>query len=64
MITILAVVGFLALVQPIAQGILTLVDIATTTDKTVSWRAQGCPVHRLDGSLHYLCKKTAAAKRQ
>ena len=64
MITILAVVGFLALVHPIAQGILTLVDIATTTDKTVSWRAQGCPVHRLDGSLHYLCKKTAAAKRQ
>lgn len=60
MTALLGVIAILAILSPFAQGMLTIVDVARTTDDSIVWRASGCPVHHLDGSLHYLCKKSGS----
>jgi hypothetical protein len=57
MTVVLSVIAMLALVQPILTGI----EIVTTTDQSFAWRADGCPMHRIDGSVK-ICASVKKAK--
>jgi hypothetical protein len=54
---VLAVIAILAVATPIVQPIVTVIQLGVATDHTADWRAEGCPVHHLDGSIGHLCKK-------
>jgi hypothetical protein len=56
MTVVLGIVAILVIVNPIVQGVLTAIQVGVTTDQSISWPAEGCPVHRIDGSVKYSCK--------
>jgi hypothetical protein len=31
--------------------------------KSIAWRADGCPMHRIDGSVKYSCKHQAVVRK-
>jgi hypothetical protein len=57
MTALLAVIAILAITTPVVQGVLGAIEVGVVADESVAWRANGCPIHHLDGSLHYLCKR-------
>ena len=59
MTVVLSVIAMLALVQPILTGI----EIVTATDQSFARRADGCPMHRIDGSVKYSCKHQPVVRK-
>jgi hypothetical protein len=56
MTVVLSVIAMLALV-------LTVIEIVNTTDQSFARRADGCPMHRIDGSVKYSCKHQAVVRK-
>ena len=59
----LGIVAILVIVNPIVQGVLIAIQVGVTTDQSISWRAEGCPVHHWDGSISHWCKQQVIVEK-